>query len=313
MKISKKTAAAAALITALLFLSGCSSLPKGQEQAPVSQSRLKAAEYTAAGNTRLNRGDFAMAVTFFEMARDMNLSVDHQEGAAESYNSLGMVYLATGELIEAEAQFLRAASIARSLDDPGIEGRTLGLQGELMLARGDTAAARELINRGLALLSDDDLGRAILLHNLAAAHKQEQRFPEAEEALGKAVVLNEKNKQYSELGGNYYLLASLSSLQGRYQEALGYAAKALKNDKIIENHLGIALDLFAFGRIYQNQGEWLLAHDHFFRAFLVYETLGLKQKMIDTLIYLEECAESLKDQDNLELYRTTRKILEESL
>ena len=313
MKISKWPAGTGAVIAVLLLWGSCSSLPKDQAQKPVSQSRVKAAEYTASGNLRLNRGDFAQAATFFEMARDMNLSVDNQEGAAESYNSLGKVYLATGDLAGAEAQFLRALSIAGSLKDPLLEGRTLGLQGELMIARGDTAAATDLINRGLALLAGDDIGRAVLLHNLATALKQEQRFAEAEEALRSAVALNEKNKQYSELGGNYYLLASLASRQERYPEALEHAAKALENDKIVENHLGIALDLFAFGRIYQNQKDWERAHDHFFRAFLVYETLGLTRKMIDTLAYLEECAEALGNRENQELYTTTRTILEESL
>jgi len=313
MKIFNKPALGAVVLSAFLLLGSCSSLPKDKAQKPVSQSRVKAAEYTASGNLRLNRGDFAMAATFFEMARDMNLSVDNQEGAAQSYNSLGKVYLATGNLAGAETQFLRALSIARSLEDTQLEGRTLGLQGEMMIARGETAAARELITRGLTLLAGDDIGRAVLLHNLATALRQEQQVVEAEEALKTAAALNEKNRQFSELGGNYYLLASLASRQGRYQEALDYAARALANDKIVENHLGIALDLFAFGRIYQNMKDWNRAHDHFLRSFLVYETLGLTQKMIDILFYLEECAAALGDRENRELYRTTRDLLEESL
>ena len=94
-------------------------------------------------------------------------------------------------------------------------------------------------------------------------------------------------------------------------QALEQIGLALSNDKIVENRFGIAQDLFAFGRIYQRQQEWEKAHNYYLRAFLVYETLGIRFKMLDTLPYLEEAARALGDDESLLRYEEARTTLEE--
>lgn len=298
---------AAVILTAF---TGCSSLPGRGTQEPVSKTRAKAAEYAQSGNDYLNKGNFEMAVNFFEMARDLNLSVDNQVGVAESYNSLGKVYLAAREYDRAENNFASAHRIALALNNDNLMGRTLGLQGELALTQGAPQVGLSLFEEGLALLEKGSPDRAILLHNQASALKRMERYEEAVEALSEAVSINEKTSQYSELGANHYLLAALYSKQEIYPLALEHAAKALENDKIVENRLGIAQDLFAFGRIHQKTGEWQLSHDYFLRAFLVYETMGIRSKMLETLPYLEQSAEALGDESKRDLYRRTRETLE---
>jgi len=309
MKIFKMNNIITATILSILLLS-CSSLPTNQEQQPTSDTRLKAAEYAQTGNKHLNDGDFAMAITFFEMSRDLNLSVDHLEGVADSYNSLGKVYIAAGQYDTAEMNLNNGARVADPLGIANLTGRNLGLQGELALAKDDSEMAMDFFNQALTYLAEGSNNRAIVLHNQATSFKKQNQFDKAVIALTEAIKINESNSQFSELGANYYLLASLYSKQENYPQALENASKALENDKKVENSIGIAQDLFAFGRIYEKTNQWSEAHEYYLRAFLVYETMGIKVKMQSTLPYLINCAQQLGDEESVELYKKTQITLE---
>ncbi|MBN2050709.1 MAG: tetratricopeptide repeat protein, partial [Spirochaetales bacterium] len=85
------------LVLALLaaVLAACSSAPK--EDGTVREIKNQAAEYGEYGNRYYLAADYDQALKFFSLALEMNLSVDNTPGIVESHNSLGKVYLRTGE------------------------------------------------------------------------------------------------------------------------------------------------------------------------------------------------------------------------
>ena len=301
----------AAFLAAILSVS-CSSLPKDEKQTPASEVKNLAAAHAASGNSYYIKGNYEMAQNFFIMSRDLNLSVDNRKGLAESYNSLGKLYLAWGRKEAAVENFKRARTIADELHLPELSAQCLAHRGEMALMDGDIQQALDFFEEGLLLVNPKDhpIVTAVLYHNLAGAYKKQEEYEKAVESVMIAINLNEKADQYSELGANHYLLSSLYSKQGNFDLALENSEKALENDKLVENSLGIGQDLNALGMISIKKEDYENAHEYFLRAFLVYESMGIIPKMKQVLIQLLEVSQKLGLEEETELYRITGEKLE---
>jgi len=284
----------AVFLIIMLTLASCSSLPKGDRQVVESQNR--AAGYARFGNQYFAEGNLSKALDFFRLALEENQSIDNETGIAKTYYSIGKVHLSAENLEEAENAFSHTREIAERTGRPQLLMYAYSGSGELAMARNDPARALELFESSLGearQLSDDPKWTAIALHNVGTALSRLGKLDDAETRFQAAAEINTQENRYRELASNHYMLASIYSRRTEYQKAEVELQTAMKNDKIVENSLGIAQDLRALGMVQEKSGNLETALDYYQRSLQVYVARGQRAPTVALLGVLERVASSL--------------------
>lgn len=277
----------AAVTTFTLFtagiLIGCGSAPEPTERSSEILNRSR--EFARTGVEYAARGDLQQAELFFARALSGFRSIDNRHGTASTELELARAHVQSGSLSEALDYLDSAAETASQLEDPSllVEARTL--RAEISLHRNDPRRALELLQEAEELLpsveDESERGKlqAVILHNRGVSLAREERYDAAHSALSEALALNQERSALSEIASNHYMLASVESRSGNYEEALRHAEAALENDKATENSSRIALDLEALAQISIKAGELAAADDYFARATGVYEALSAQDSV----------------------------------
>jgi len=296
-------AAPGLMLLAAAVLAACSTAPKPRTE--VTQRKDRAAEYARAGNARYRLADYAQARTLFTLALNENLAVDNEAGVAASYNSLGRVHLALGELDAAGRYFDEAARLAEANGLRLLQAQSASNLGELSLARGQAQRAERYLRDALALLPSGDTGEeaAVIEHNLGAVLKRLERLPEAMASFRRALDMNLGQERYEEAASNCYMIASIQSLQGDTGGAIATLDQALTYDRRMENSLGIAKDLSALGALRRRQGDVPGALESYRKSLQVYQSLSLDGEVKRLLPVLVELAEQAGLPDEARAYR----------
>jgi tetratricopeptide (TPR) repeat protein len=306
-KHARRTITAVASTAAFALAISCSSAPPKSDT--VAIVRNQAAEASVFGNAYFQQGRYDLALQSFTRALEYNTSVDNTEGIIRSYDSIGRVHMALGELERAAEFFSRAREMARGQGGTLLFMSTNSL-GEAYLRRGEPQKALATFEEALAIpgakLTAEQI--AILSHNLGTAHMNLGNDSRALELLAKALAANLANKLFEAAAANCYMMASIRAKQGDFSGARSDAERALRYDKQIENSSGIILDLYALGTIASRSGDREASLDFFRRSYLVATTLGAKAQTRKALERLVETAEALGLNEEAEGYR---KALEE--
>jgi tetratricopeptide (TPR) repeat protein len=295
---------ACACAAAVVLAASCSSAPKKTDT--VTTMRKQAAQDAASGETYYRQGRYELALQFLTLALNEYTSVDDAEGIITVYNALGRTYVATGSLDTAEAIFLKARESARAVSVSQLFLTSINL-GELYLAQGGADKALAIFEEALAMpeASHTKPQAAVLYHDLGTARKNLGDSAKALEYYGKSLEINLSQKLAAEAASDYYMIASVHSLEGRYADATQNANKALALDKQIENSPGIAKDLYALGLISAKSGDMAAAYEYFQRSYLVYTTLSFQAERKKALTQLIAAAESLGRTADADAYRAT--------
>lgn len=299
------------VITGILVI-GCSTLPRSN--AGVVDKKNKAADYTDSGNRSFHEGKLDDALDYFNLALDLNITVDNLPGMAKNYNDIGRVNLAAGRFDAAESMFVSAYSLAEEINDNLLILQTLGNRAELLLVMDDHEKAVDLLQNALALYKDEKkppVEIATIYHTFGAAYKAMGRHDDALLNYGLAREINEKQKRTLDLAANFYMIASVYSKKEEYQTALDFAFKALELDKQMENSTGIAQDFIAVGLISTKSGDLETAYKYFKKAFFVYRALGFRNDIMRALRYLESAAQALGYEDEVKEYQNALIQLQE--
>jgi tetratricopeptide (TPR) repeat protein len=291
---------ACALAAAVLL--SCSSSPKKSDT--VMTVKVQADRDTSSGETYYRQGRYELALQFFTQALSQFTSVDDGVGIVRAYNAVGKCYIALGQLDLAENIFLRAREKARGEGASLLFESTINL-GELYLAKGQPQEARATLQEALQMTpGKPDPARASLLsHDLGTAEKNLGNSAKALEYFGLSLNANLSNKLFAEAASDYYMIASVYSRDGKYDEALKNASLALGYDKQVENVPGIAKDLYALGLIAAKKGDQGSSFDYFQRSYLVSTTLGFRDDMRKALGGLVAAADALGKAADAEAYR----------
>ncbi len=206
----------------------------------------------------------------------------------------GKTYIAMGSLDMAQDILLKARELARGATARPFSSSRPSTSESCTWPRGTRTAARATFEEALAMpASSRTPGQtAILYHDLGTAEKNLGDSAKALEYYGKALEINLASKLIDEAASDYYMIASVHSLDGRYDEAIKNATLALALDKQMENSPRIAKDLYALGLISTKKGDAAAAFDYFQRAYLVFTTLGFKADMKKALTGLIAAADT---------------------
>jgi len=308
MVLTSARATVVALLVALL-MAGCSSAPKPKLE--INSVKNEAAQYTTAGNAYFDQGNYSEARKFFELALQDNLSIYNEPGMVGSYNSLGKVYLAVGDLDGAEVDFRNAQDVAKRLNNLELLIETESNLGELQLARGQRSEALATFKGALAKAADpQSLIAARLDHNIGAAYKELGDYASALEFLERSLALHLALKAAGEQASDYYMIASVYSKENDFKQATDYATLALASDQKMENKPGIASDLLALGLIAERSGDLKTAYTRYFASFQVYKSIGLVANVKELLGRLARIASDLGRPNEAASYRQALKSLE---
>jgi tetratricopeptide (TPR) repeat protein len=230
------TAAArvACCVFAAALVISCSTQPKKPDT--VSTVKNQAAQDAATGEGYVRQGRYDLALQFFTLSLGEYTSIDDTEGVIQVYNALGKTYISMGSLEMAQDILVKARELARGAKPSFLFVTTLNL-GELYLSKGDAGTARTTFEEALAMPADSRTSSqtAILYHDMGTAAKNLGEPEKALEYYGKALEINLAGKLKEQAASDYYMIASVHSQAGRYDDAVKNATLALTLDKQIEN------------------------------------------------------------------------------
>lgn len=293
----------------ILDLFCCSSVPEQAEE--VVEKKNSAAEYAVYGNNYYNQGMYVQALNFFNLSLAYNGAVYHEEGMIQSYNSIGKVYIVLGSMEKAEKSYTDALELALLIKNAELIAQSINNLGELYLKQDKYDLALQKFEEALDYSKDLPVEKvAIIYHNIGIVYKRKDDTETALEYFEKALKINLGKKYHEEIASNYYMISSIHSGRGDYLTAMGYALKALEEDRKVENSLGIAKDFQALGIIVLKFGKEEEAYDYFQKCLYVYTSLKriypnftLAREIKICLEYLIPLAEKLDTQDKVKEYK----------
>jgi tetratricopeptide (TPR) repeat protein len=256
-----------------LFFS-CSSAPKNTGD--VYDTRKDAETQLEMGNAQADRGDFAAAQVFASEARRLAVITDNSSLLIRSGLFLGNVLFALGntqDAFEAWNKALEEAAFAENKELAAV-CRIHIARGKLFSQEGSAQSVRDDVNRELALIKSDEIYIAFAWTVIGLAEKEMGRYAAAEDAVKRALAINEKVRSLEVAAYDWFMIASFRSLSGNYSGALKALESAIEYDRRTENSLGLANDWQALGDVQKKAGDLDAARAAYLRAANIFRALG---------------------------------------
>ena len=244
----------------------------------VSDSRGAAEAAIGAGNVLEEQGRWDEAASWYRTAIDL---LGRTEGPLpEQWHALlnlHVVHRSMGALAECEAPLFEAESIARALDDPSAVPFLENARGQLLMARGDFAAAQHRF--GLAIDASTSARAAVIIRlNLAEAMLAAGRHLDAAEEVRRA-------EQDALIAGLHQKLPEVYRLLGRIAMAEGNPDSFVLFERALDliaarklPELERALTLQAYADAERALGSETSADDLNAQADAIYARLGIERR-----------------------------------
>jgi tetratricopeptide (TPR) repeat protein len=269
---------AAYLISTLLF-AACSSAPPAPDG--VQDRKNRAADYLKFGQQSFQAAQYDQALSFYQIALDLDTAVDHEAGMAAAWNSVAMAQTALGKTEEARTSLTQAEAMAKLAGD-----RTLILQVEVNLVQADLSDGNnEGARRRLVSLQPfpETVEGAALEHASGLLEKNLDHPAQALAAFDKALAVNQKLGLKQEMASNHFMKASVLGRQGNWKGARAELETALTLDRLMENTMGIGQDWRALGTVALRLEKPHDAFDAYVRAERIFQTAGLADQQRKTV------------------------------
>jgi len=263
-----------ALLVALVLATagaGCSSLPRS---APRTAEDAEARRFRELALASSRQGDHERAEFLFLQALRRHAAVDRRAGVVECLVDLGHVRLAMDDLDAAASRFDAALEACGDLVRPDLEARACGGLGVVALRRDAPPAARQWLERALALIGTDPTReRAVLLHDLGQAAWASGDTTAAARLFTEALAMHEARNDRAGIATTCYSLAGLRADAGDLESARALAQRALLLDRSLGNGPGVAQALGLLARVSVQAGDDEQADHYFRRAALAWRAL----------------------------------------
>lgn len=210
------------------------------------------------------RGDFDVALGFFESSRRIAAEAGILEQLAHAANCLGIVRQALGQIDVAEKMYRNAQSLADLIGNERLAVMIQQNLGTIASIRGETLAALESYGAAFERYGalGDELGAARVLNNIGMAYVDLRRFREAEvafeEALRRAVALPDAES----LGTVQLNRAELYLKLERFDDARACCDQAFEIFARLESKSGLGETYKAYGVLFRESGKLHLAEAH---------------------------------------------------
>lgn len=273
------------LVILMGLFSACSSPPKEPDQ--VFTRRNQADSLMDQGHTMTDSLQLTGARASYEGALDIYASLDDRSGTVSALLALGRNSWAAGDPDSARDLFIHANALADQSGDARLVRDAMNHLADIALRSGDPVTAWEYLDETTPAVTDGGIRAAQL--RLMGAVKYELGSPdEANEYLSQSVGAALLSEDMNEAAQAWYKMASIASLEARFDDAEKLALKALEADKSGEYGPGIAADLRALAIINTKSGDAEEAEDYYRRAWLAFRGLGRDGDAEEARIELEK-------------------------
>jgi predicted ATPase/class 3 adenylate cyclase len=202
-----------------------------------------AAALNRQGSVLYRLGEVVAGMAMGEKALKLSseLGASGRRERAGGLRALGVAHLMLGQFEQSYSYLEQAKALYAEFGDRRGVSNMLITMGETVRQRGDYAAAAELYQEALAIAREigEHTGQIICLNNLGGAHLGLGDYAEAEEDL-RQVISMAGPAAYQVLTETYSFLATACLGQGKVDEALEAAQRALALGQKTENHELIA-------------------------------------------------------------------------
>ncbi|MDR2397650.1 MAG: tetratricopeptide repeat protein, partial [Spirochaetaceae bacterium] len=253
---------------------GCSSTPK--RPAAVFTNKNQAAIQLELVQSEVDRGNYETALLLLEEARRLAVSVDDPSSLIREGLARGNVLSALGRDAEAEAVWDAALAEADLAGEAALAALVRLYKARRRILT-DAAAPEEVLEQVHAefgVLRDDGLSLALGWTVIGLAEKERRRWPEAEDALKKAIALHEKDNYLEQGAYDWYLIASVRSIAADYAGALQALDEAIALDRRAENTYGLGMDWRARGDVYKKMGKLAEAQRAYRRSAALFRSMN---------------------------------------
>ncbi|HYE13533.1 MAG TPA: tetratricopeptide repeat protein, partial [Pyrinomonadaceae bacterium] len=213
------------------------------ESAEAREELARALNLQSQASSRLGDSRAAMMLADRALVISTELGEAGRRVRADSLKSLGMAYHMVGRFEEADRYKEQALQMFRELEDRLRVGNLLNSLGETARLRGDYRAAFARYQEALAIAREvgNRNGEILYFSNLGGARVGLGEHEAAEADLRQAIEMG-ASAGYIGLSENYRFLAESLAGQGRLDEALEAALRALELGREVDNqeHVGEA-------------------------------------------------------------------------
>jgi tetratricopeptide (TPR) repeat protein len=264
-----------------LLLSSCSTAPK--KPAVIYMERNTASNMLEQASRSANQGRYADALNILEEIWRIVVSVDDPPLLIKTAITRGNVLFSLGRHDEAfgDWEAARLEAVRSEERDLAAMASIYFCRGRLMLLinNGTNTGVEEIrdqVGRLVSSIRSDREAQAAGYVVLGMAEKELGRYAEAERALRSAIAIHEKDLYLEEAAYDWFFLASVYSVSGRYDNALAALNTAISFDRRAENGFGLASSWQAMGEVYFKAGNRQESGAAYRRAADIYRALGFE-------------------------------------
>jgi tetratricopeptide (TPR) repeat protein len=297
-ELSISSLALVAVIVVLGISVACSSAPT-EPQETVARKNL-AADYLNYGQNYYQQGNFEQAFRFFQLALEINTSVDNTPGVAVCYDSVASALMAMGRLDEARHLLAQGkdAATRSGLSKLILQNLNEEVQADIAEGKLDEASAK----LAKAEPFPENQEGAALYQALGVIQREHHQDVQAMQSFQKALSINSSLGLKQEMASNYFMIGSAQAQENKPDQAFSSVHEALKLDKNAENSVGIGQDLRALGILSERMGRDAEAWDYLIRSQRVFQAISIKSERLKTIELLIPLAKKLKKSQDEAFY-----------
>jgi tetratricopeptide (TPR) repeat protein len=249
------------------------------------------------------------AIKLFERGMDLADGRDRLS-LADALHDLGSVHEIIGEYEAAEVCFTEMLKHAFAIMHRGKAGAALNRIGRLYRARGDSAAARAFIDRGMSLFkaAGDEKGVAACLGDLGELARRQGSYDRAFKLVSQALELQRKLDNRPSIAVCLHSLGHIEAARGRYAQAERYLEDALELRREAGDKGGLAQTLSALAIVLFSRGDLDKAITRWQAALTLAEEVGDRRLLA---ILHNNLGEAHRDQGSLDVSMRHFKACEE--
>jgi tetratricopeptide (TPR) repeat protein len=239
----------------LWILASCSSVPK--RPAEIFSVLSMTETQLGLANKEADQGNYAEALNLLAEAWRLAMLSDRPQLRIRVNLSRGNVLYALGRITEAEKTWKEAEAEAAFAQEPSLiaASRAYKLRSQLLAGRIDPQEARALIMTEQDALKSDKLLYAMSWTVKGLAEKEMGLYGDAEKSVNNALSIHEKERYLEQAAYDWYLIASIRSVDGNYAAAIAALNQAINFDRRAENSFGLAMDWAAMGNVFLKMGD----------------------------------------------------------
>jgi len=213
-------------------------------------------QYLGGAYRMLNKPEEALRN--YQEALTIRRQLGQKNGIASSLNGIARTQAQLGKNKDALGNFREALQIRRDIGDKRGLGDTLIDMGNLLDDLGDHDQGLKMYKEALQVQRDvgNESLQATCLNNIGVVYFEKAQYEDARAYYQQALELREKSKVPGDIVDSIESLALNSVRMGEYNQAVAQYLRALELRRNLNDVRGAALDSYALGMMFDQQGRF---------------------------------------------------------